>query len=111
MQIIGRPALARPSNSHCDKGPASSPTRSNRQAGSLSTRAISSGWVGTFTSPHTVPVSSTMQIAVSFTETSNPAQCFMLRFSFLMAYGCSREPTTFYHQLEAQHLDGITAKR
>lgn len=43
-------------------------TRSNRQAGSYSTRARFSGWLCTFTSRHTVPVSSTMQIAVSFTE-------------------------------------------
>jgi hypothetical protein len=41
-------------------------------------------------------------MAVSFTETSNPASCFMLRF-LPDAMVCLKQ-TTFYHQLEAQHL-------
>src|SRR5208283_476509 len=56
-----------------DRGPASSPMRSIRQAGSLSTRTRSCGWLGTFTSRQTVPASSMMHTEVSLTETSKPA--------------------------------------
>jgi hypothetical protein len=43
------------------------------QAGSVRTRRRSSGWLGTFPSRQIAPVSSTMQMAVSFTARSNPA--------------------------------------
>lgn len=43
MQITGKPALARPSNSHCDNGPASSPIRPIRKAGSFKNAIRSSG--------------------------------------------------------------------
>src|SRR5208282_5254149 len=51
--LAGQRASASPLNSHCDRGPASSPMRSIRQAGSLSTRTRSCGWLGTFTSRQT----------------------------------------------------------
>ena len=40
------------------------------------------GSLATFTSRTISPVSSTMQTLVSLTETSSPAKCSMLRFSF-----------------------------
>src|ERR1700720_960244 len=43
MQIAGTPASANPLNSHCDRGPASRPTRSSRHAGSQRTARRSSG--------------------------------------------------------------------
>ena len=55
-------------NSHCDRGPASSPIRASRQAGSWSTRARSSGWLGAFSSRQIEPISSTIQIEVSLTS-------------------------------------------
>ena len=41
-----------------------------------------SGSLATLTSQTILPVSSTMQTLVSLTETSSPAKCSMLRFSF-----------------------------
>jgi hypothetical protein len=41
-----------------------------------------SGSLATFTSLTILPVSSTMQMLVSLTDTSNPAKWSMLRFSF-----------------------------
>src|SRR5436190_20389668 len=43
-----------------------------------------------------------MQMLVSLTETSSPAEWSMLRFSFCCLRPCSR--TSFHHQPEAQHL-------
>src|SRR5512139_2221156 len=40
------------------------------------------GSLATLTSRTILPVSSTMQMLVSLTETSSPAKCSMLRFSF-----------------------------
>ena len=40
------------------------------------------GSLATFTSFTILPVSSTMQMLVSLTDTSNPPKCSMLRFSF-----------------------------
>jgi len=45
MQITGNPALASASKSHCDKGPASSPTRSIFQVGFFMIASKSSGWL------------------------------------------------------------------
>lgn len=46
MQMAGTPASANPLNSHCDRGPASSPTRSIRHAGSQSS-LVRSQWKST----------------------------------------------------------------
>jgi hypothetical protein len=52
------------------------------QAGFFSTANSGSGSLATFTSRTILPVSSTMQMLVSLTDTSNPAKWSMLRFSF-----------------------------
>jgi hypothetical protein len=44
--------------------------------------ARASGSLATLTSRTILPVSSTMQMLVSLTDTSNPAKWSMLRFSF-----------------------------
>lgn len=56
-----------------DSGPASSPTRSMCNSGSLRMATRSSGWLVTFLSRMIVPRSSMMQTGVSLTETSRPA--------------------------------------
>ena len=53
-----------------------------QQPGFVSTANSASGSLSTFTSRTILPVSSTMQTLVSLTETSSPAKCSMLRFSF-----------------------------
>jgi hypothetical protein len=50
--------------------------------GFMSTCSRASGSLATFTSHTILPVSSTMQMLVSLTETSSPAKWSMLRFSF-----------------------------
>src|SRR5664280_2329056 len=66
---------------HCDNGPASSPNRLNWYVGFFNTCSKASGSLATFTSRTILPVSSTTQILVSLTDTSNPAKWYMLRFS------------------------------
>ena len=81
-QTTGNSASARALNSHCDNGPASSPIRLKRQVEFPRTFSRAAGSLATFTSFTILPVSSTMQMLVSLTDTSNPPKCSMLRFSF-----------------------------
>src|SRR5690242_6081389 len=76
-QTTGSPASSKSVTSHCDIGPASRPIRAYSIPASIKSATIASGSVVTLASRTIFPVSSTMQIAVSLTETSNPAQCFM----------------------------------
>src|SRR6516165_1878222 len=73
----------------------------NEQRFDQDRQSRASGSLATFTSRTILPVSSTMQMLVSLTETSSPANWSMLRFSFCCLRPCSR--TSFHHQPEAQH--------
>ena len=76
-QITGSPASANPFTSHCDSGPASSPIRAYSSPALFKKAMMASGSVATLVSRTTFPASSTMQIAVSLTDTSRPTECFM----------------------------------
>jgi hypothetical protein len=89
--------------SHCDKGPASRPTRTRHQRESCSTRVRASGSLGTFISRQILPASSTMQMEVALTETpdrhSTPWSA-----SPSDACGCLAADHV-YHQPEAHNQD------
>jgi hypothetical protein len=72
-QITGYPAAARPSYIAGASDPASRPTRSKRRPVRASQVAIASGSDAIFPSFTTLRASSTIQIAVSFIDTSKPA--------------------------------------
>ena len=76
----GMSASARALNSHCDSGFQSDPLEA--VVGFPRTFKRASGSLATFTSFTILPVSSTMQMLVSLTDTSNPPKWSMLRFSF-----------------------------
>jgi hypothetical protein len=71
MAAFGQPLRQRPSFK-ANPFEVVSGARANRASGSLAT----------FTSRTILPVSSTMQMLVSLTETSSPAKWSMLRFSY-----------------------------
>jgi hypothetical protein len=73
MQTTGSPARARPSYSHCDSAPASRPIRTKLRSVAARKAATAVGSLGALPSFTTVPASSTMQMLVSASETSNAA--------------------------------------
>lgn len=73
MQMAGRPAVASPLWSHCDKGPASKPTRSKVPSIPARTSLISAGSETAFPSRNIPPSASTTQMLVISSETSSPA--------------------------------------
>lgn len=78
------------------------------QAGSLSTRARSSGWLATFISRHTLPVSSMMHTAVSLTEQSirhGVSRCV----PFPMLVAVSHRPRLL--SARAQHLNQASSPK
>jgi hypothetical protein len=72
MQMTGNPSLFSSVHSHVDVAPASSPTRATVDEYDSMNAAIASGSEGTAPSRWIFPVRSTMQIAVSFSDTSSP---------------------------------------
>lgn len=80
-QNTGNLARIMPSNSHCNSGQALSALRSIPNLVSVDAFDSSSEWQTTFVVRHIRPFSSTMQIAVSFTEAFNPTKCVMTRAS------------------------------
>src|SRR6266436_6449980 len=72
MQMTGSPILFSSVHSHVDVAPVSSPTRATCGACDLTNAAMVSGSDATTPSRSIFPVRSTMQIAVSFSETSSP---------------------------------------
>src|SRR5262249_11165472 len=75
MQMTGNPSLFSSVQSHVAVGPVSSPIRTTCGAWDLMNVAIASGSEGTTPSRAIFPVRSTMQIAVSFNDTSSPTYC------------------------------------
>lgn len=73
-QTAGLPSAFSSGCSHGDSAPASCPTRRSFSMNGASALAIASGSVSTTRSISTPPFSSTTQIAVSSTATSNPAK-------------------------------------
>jgi hypothetical protein len=59
--------------SHCDSGPASSPTRASGTPSSRKNRTSASGSLATFASHTILPVASTTQTLLRSRETSIPA--------------------------------------
>jgi hypothetical protein len=72
IQMTGNPSLLSSVHSHVDVAPASSPTRTTCGACDLTNAAMVSGSDATTPSRSIFPVRSTMQIAVSFSDTSSP---------------------------------------
>jgi hypothetical protein len=70
MQITGNPILFSSVYNHVDVAPLSSPIRTTCGACNLMNVAIASGSDATTPSRSTFPVRSTMQIEVSFSDTS-----------------------------------------
>lgn len=73
MQIAGRPAARRPSCSHAVSEQASRPIRSRGSSSASSVETSASGSLAARTSLTIRPLASTMQIAVSSSDTSSPA--------------------------------------
>jgi hypothetical protein len=71
----GQPILLSSVHSHVDVAPVSSPIRATCGACALMNAAIASGLDATAPSRTIFPVPSTMQIAVSFSDTSSPTKC------------------------------------
>lgn len=72
MQMTGSPILFSSVQSHVDVAPVSSPMRTTCGAWALTNAAIASGFDATTPSRSIFPVRSTMQIAVSLSDTSSP---------------------------------------
>jgi hypothetical protein len=72
MQITGQPYRCSPANSQAAVQPASKPIRSMASPVAAIKRAIISGSVGSLVSRTILPLSSRMQSALSFVETSMP---------------------------------------
>ena len=72
MQMIGSPILFSSVHNHVDVAPVSSPILVTFGACDLMNAVIVSGSDATTPSRSIFPVRSTMQIAVSFSDTSNP---------------------------------------
>jgi hypothetical protein len=72
MQMTGSPILLSSVHSHVDVAPASRPMRATCRACDFTNAAIASGLDATTPSRSILPVWSTMQIAVSFSDTSSP---------------------------------------
>jgi tripartite-type tricarboxylate transporter receptor subunit TctC len=72
IQMTGNPSLLSSVHSQVDVAPVSSPTRATCGACDLINAAMVSGSDATTPSRSIFPVRSTMQIAVSFSDTSNP---------------------------------------
>jgi hypothetical protein len=68
-----KPAPARPACSHCDSGPASSPTRVNDRPSCPKKATNASGSLATFASRTILPVPSTTHTLLHSKETSIPA--------------------------------------
>src|SRR6476659_5277033 len=73
MQCAGRPASLRPKNSHCERGPASSPTRSKVPSSSSKEATIEEGSLETLTSLTRAPSALMTHTLVCSSETSKPA--------------------------------------
>jgi hypothetical protein len=72
MQMTGSPILFSSVHNHVDVAPVSNPIRTTFGACDLMNVAIASGSDATTPSRSIFPVRSTMQIAVSFSDTSSP---------------------------------------
>jgi hypothetical protein len=72
IQMIGRPILSNSVQSHVDVAPVSSPIRTTCGACDFMNAEMASGLDATVPSRTIFPVPSTMQIAVSFSDTSSP---------------------------------------
>jgi hypothetical protein len=68
-----KPAAVSPAWSHCDKGPASSPTRANGRPSWPKKATSASGSLGTLASRTIRPVASTTHTLLRSSETSIPA--------------------------------------
>ncbi len=72
-----KPASPRPTCSHWDKGPASSPIRATSMPDPRNQAVSASGSLATLASRTIRPVASTTQMLLSFSDTSIPAKCSM----------------------------------
>jgi len=73
-----RPASRIAAKSHCDNGPASSPTRATSMPSPRNQATSASGSLATLASRTTRPVASTTHTLLNSSETSIPAKCSMV---------------------------------
>src|SRR5579863_3633002 len=87
MQMTGSPILLSSVHSHVDVAPVSSPILVTCGACDLTNAAIVSGSDATTPSRSIFPDRSTMQIAVSFSDTSSPTYCSIAILHDCKAHG------------------------